>query len=409
MRYSVQALFHVRRYLRPTVAGFIIALLCPVPGFTRDTTEVSAESQWICQQIVAGVHDYLVRNGIEAGDEATPRLLREKDGWILQLGPKRRTWLRHIWDENAYAGLWGNVPEPAIRQAMTRLPAMDLQDLLNITEYEIAKQALELGQILRKDPFNQRAHERVALLYALLAVREHAGRFYHPLQELIRAAVHLSLSRICAARQKSGIGIEGQLASILVESVGGRPAEGADRIEKLSQTEPDLSRVWQQLLNYQNGGDWRQRPKDAPLLVKAAWTQALLRATRGNASLEITEGLRHQKDGLNERLIWHRLLLEDPPTRKYLLPDLQKFIYQEGIAFAVLWKLYFQTDLAGNGLVPAMNMTDLHFFRSNGERYEFEPMPWGIWARRFQRHLCHLLVYVLGLQMTDRKFYYLRY
>lgn len=157
------------------------------------------------------------------------------------------------------------------------------RDLLSPTTGVLLALDRSVGESLAADDRNPAAHERAALLAAVLAYRESAGPFYDPRELLAASCAHLTIARACGG----GNGDSGLVAEALIRCLAGLETEAVALIDAWPRGQGALD-AWARAIRLRSTLDWRAHgvTQEASLVERLAHMLALSVRISAMAALE---------------------------------------------------------------------------------------------------------------------------
>ncbi len=389
------------RVIRLAMAAALIGIC---PGWTA---EPRTESEWIAASVVrdiAGLAAAAARKQTNTPGDVAVRLVANGDVLAVEVDGKPAAAISHVWDASGYAAFAATAFRDT-RPGTGKYESKDLLDeLQDLDPAAIARANAAVSSGLAANLKDPRAHEDAALLHGALVLREYAGRFRDPRHSLSRMTAHLAIAR--ALRGGKGRSPAGQLAHGILLQTAGRGREALAQLEAAKL--PAAAGPWVRALRTRLRRDWRQPGDDAQTLMETLSTAAAaLRCSDGQATPGVLEEARAPATA--SRCDWHRILLEDPPSRPFVLLHLEKALQRESAELQAVWRVYKRGALKPAHMIAALNaLPGPCVRRIGGAGPELDVIDWGTWAAFMQRHLCHIFSFVLSRNVLDRRFSNLR-
>ena len=374
------------------------------------------ESSWLIARILQDLHGML-RYARAQPPVAKPlaelSIEQEEEGvWHVSFkikaaaGRERKDLdIFHVWHVQGYAAYMKAelADKKAVKLKQSKLPG----HLLDLRAELIARESQAVSKALARNMLAPQAHENAALLHGALILREASGRFYDVRHSLCRMTAHLALAY--ALRGRQALSTSGQLAEIILLSKGGRAKEAAARLARFGTGKSSkIRRAWRNALQLSITRNWRAAGPRKSLLERLAYARALVVSSQGQAAPGIlAEAAKNKTDA--ELTDWHRMLLEDPPSRRCIIGEMAKVMQRESAELLAVWRHCFTGDLVREYAVLALNSAPGPCVGLNEDgRVQVQAVDWGAWAAFFQRHLCHVLMFTFSRQQTDRRYSALR-
>jgi tetratricopeptide (TPR) repeat protein len=255
--------------------------------------------------------------------------------------------------------------------------------LMDGTAETIERQNQALSDDLEKDFANPELHEEAALLLGAFSLREYSGDFSNTRSPLSRMTAHLTMAHYL--RGADAFGINGHMAEAIILTLAN---DQALALEKLKAIGTNISAVAAMVraLQAANTGDFRQ-----------------LTGLAGRSRFESLAWFAAMAGYANTPAAWLKLSDEQKQTTDFVRAanqmgpsvEMGNELMEESIPLELkeigsVYELSGRKNLAGNGLIAALNELPEHCFtaRQGGETH-VRIIGSGQWAAFFQRELCH--------------------
>jgi hypothetical protein len=292
--------------------------------------------------------------------------------------------------------IWSSDAYPFCQLAMDQLKIVNgasgrtskgnpLASLLEFSEASIEAENARISNWLTQEPNNIFAHQQAALVLGTLAMKENSGSFWDPRESCNHACAHLAVAR--ALDSSKDLAIEGRLAECLVGLIADTKTECARQLSLMetASASNELS-AWVRAARVRNSRDWR-----------------LAGNTNKRSGLEQVEYFRALSEAVNvdQAISWMRKN-SVPPRQDFTRIVLQfAFSVEAGHEFALpslgseiaLMNATFPNRFNRDSFIAALNENpaDVLVPDSSG-RLNVQVISPGMWARFFQRHICHALI-----------------
>ncbi len=377
----------------------LILLLClPAAAYA----DGRSETDWLVRRVLEDLRrmaEFATAGKVDFRGRLKPELARTMaDSHLTVSGHTVR--LADAWDFTSYAELIRKL-HPNL-QPGAGLPGDDLPGaMLSPRSVDIAAAATNVSTALRDNMADPQAHEDAAFLHAVLVYREAAGRFYDPRVSLCRITAHLAMARALGRDTPSDTG---RLAQLILLIYGRHPAAALEPLNALAAKRNAAGR-WAQALKLNLTRDWRDAEPTGSIVERIAYFRAVLSSSKGQASAALVESMEAQDESISSATDWHRIFLQDPPTRKFVIASLDRALAMEAAEMQAVWHQIHHNALVADKVNEALNVEPGYSInRGVTGQPEVQVIDWGTWAAFTQRHLCHIFNYVLGRQMLERRF-----
>ncbi|MFN8093624.1 MAG: hypothetical protein U0599_15680 [Vicinamibacteria bacterium] len=338
------------------------------------------EQEWLVDRIVRDIR----ATAAWARDGRLPAAETGLAGKGMPLG-------EHVFAPSAYAAL-AREALAGVAPAVDPRAAAEVEDerlvsaLVDLRSTVLLRENAALSRSLADHPLDAAAHARAALLLGAFALRDAAGRSTDVRPALCRMTAHLAVA--AALRGDAAPGVPGRLAEAVLVTLAGRERDALARLDSL-QAEARVTRAlraWLRALRLRNTGDWRMAvdARDLTLLERLEEFRALARGQDDAAALEWLDRGRR-----TEVLDWgllamnaEALSVETANRFADVAPALQ--VAEAGEAWVALGGP--AVDEAGMMRALDERPAGLVATRPDG-RAQPDPLGWGLWADRAQRHL----------------------
>jgi hypothetical protein len=241
------------------------------------------------------------------------------------------------------------------------------------------------------------AHEQAALLIGTLALREAAGGFTDPRQQLCRMSAHMALARALRQGARSPVA---DYADALLLTLVKRQREALHLLDRIDGAGP-ASR-WLPLLRalrIRNTRDWRilSSPTKATLIERLEHYRALNHSLGSAHAMAFLEAFEVEPVG-----DWARIALEVGGSVEQWQVFAGHAVATETVEAAEVWELLYGKPAAGDAWATALNARPQRLIVEDNDRVTPRVLGWGMWARFFQRNVCfsaQASVYSLAVTM----------
>ena len=294
-----------------------------------------------------------------------------------------------IWSSDAYV--------PFCQAAMDQLKIVNgvsdrtpkgnpLTSLLEFSEASIEAENARISQWLTQEPNNVFAHQQAALVLGTLAMKENSGWFWDPREICNHASAHLAVAR--SLDSGNDLAIEGRLAECLVGLIADTKTECAAQLSLIEKTTsaPRELNAWLRAARMRNSRDWRlaDEPKSGSGFEQVEYFRALGEAVNIDQAIAWM-----RKSALPHRQDWTRIVLEFSFSveagHEFALPAVKSEL--------AVMNATFPNRFDKDSFIAALNETpeDVLVADSSGT-LRLQVISGGMWARFFQRHICHALI-----------------
>jgi tetratricopeptide (TPR) repeat protein len=369
-------------------------------GNADPSAHVHTEQEWIISSVCRNAFELLAYAKDKKGEEIDPSqvTLKEMTGATLTYdvtvkGAHERVeaklqWPDSLWSPAAYVPFCQSVGEalkltPA---AAAKVQGDPLHTLLEFSEAVIESENQRVSHWLAEKPDNAAAHEQAALILGALAMKENSGYFWDPRDDCNQISAHLAVARFL--RAGSGTSVEGRLAECIVGLMADTKTQTGldlDQIASGKAPPPDTA-AWVNACRMRNTRDWRtlKSPEDASPFEQVEYFRARAEAAGADQAISWL-----QSHSIADRPDWAMIVLE------------MGFSVDAGHAFAensIAQELHvMQTTFPGR-FAGALFNADINQLPGDAVTFDSSQsgtpsvINRGMWARFFQRHLCHAIV-----------------